>query len=80
MKREAHFKDLAQCCACHSCYVKRRVTRVTNKLRGIKQEPAFQFGFRGWKNYPQIDTPNPYLYIGDIIVAKPRLLFKLEGV
>ena len=85
MKREAHFKDLAQCCACHACYVKRRVNRVTNRLRGIKptpKEPSFQFGFTGWKQFAhddQLDTLR-YGILSNLYTANPRSSFKLEGV
>jgi hypothetical protein len=47
MRREAHFDELGFSCACRSCFVSRRVERVTNRLMGRKKQTE-------WSTPPQL--------------------------
>jgi len=42
-----------------------------------KSEPAFQFGFTGWKG---MDEEESLFFGGSLVVSSPRMSFKIVGV
>lgn len=42
-----------------------------------KPEPAYQFGFTGWK---EMETSVPFHFSGNLVITAPRMMFEVTGV